>query len=237
MRFPVPLVPARLRRRYKRFLSDAMLADGTEIVAHCANPGSMLGLATPGARIWLSANRNPKAKLSWRWELVECAGSPVGVNTGHANTLVAEALAADAIPELAGYATRRREVRCGASRIDFLLEDVGRPPCFVEVKSVTLRRDLSGRAGAAEFPDAVTARGTRHFAELSAMAESGHRAAMFYLVQRSDCDHFRLAEDIDPGYAAGLRSAMAAGVEILCYSCRVTPQAIEVDRPVPVMLQ
>lgn len=237
MRFPAPLVPARLLRRYKRFLSDIVLADGTQAVAHCANPGSMLGLATPGARIWLAANRNPKAKLPWRWELVECAGTPVGVNTGHANAIVAEALAAGAIPALSGYATLRREIPCGSSRIDFLLEDLGRPPCFVEVKSVTLRRDLPGRAGAAEFPDAVTARGTRHLAELAARAAGGARAVMLYLVQRGDCDHFRLAGDIDPGYATALATASAAGVEAICYACRVTPQAIEVDRPLPVVLE
>ena len=153
MQYEPPLIPGRLLRRYKRFLADVEMEGRVETV-HCANPGSMMGLAAPGARAWLSRSTNAARKLPLTWELVEARGSLVGVNTGHANRLVEEALARDRIPELAGYDARRREVACGeASRIDFLLTGPGRPPCYVEVKSVTL-----ARGQAAEFPDAVTAR-------------------------------------------------------------------------------
>jgi sugar fermentation stimulation protein A len=234
MRFPHPLIPGRLQRRYKRFLSDILLDDGRAVTAHCANPGSMLGLATPGARVWLSPAANPARKLRWSWELVEApseAGSTlVGINTGRANALVDEALAAGRIAELAGYAARRREVRYGkASRVDFLLEDGTGPPCYLEVKSVTLRR----RGRIAEFPDAVTARGSRHLAELAAMAGQGARAVLLFLVQRGDCEGVAVAGDIDSAYAAALAAARAAGVEILCYKCDLTPSGIALDAGLP----
>jgi sugar fermentation stimulation protein A len=234
MRFPHPLIPGRLQRRYKRFLSDILLDDGRAVTAHCANPGSMLGLATPGARVWLSPAANPARKLRWSWELVEApseAGSTlVGINTGRANALVDEALAAGRVAELAGYAARRREVRYGkASRVDFLLEEGAGPPCYLEVKSVTLRR----RGRIAEFPDAVTARGSRHLAELAAMAGQGARAVLLFLVQRGDCERVAVAADIDPAYAAALTAARAAGVEILCYKCDLTPSGIALDAGLP----
>jgi len=236
MQFPDPLVPGRLLRRYKRFLSDIRLESGEEVVAHCANPGSMLGLADPGAPVWLSPARNPARKLRWSWELVEVspavsgASGPalVGINTGRANALVGEALEADRIPEMAGYDALRREVRYGkASRVDFLLE--GNKPCYLEVKSVTLSR----RAGLAEFPDAVTARGARHLDELASMVQAGHRAVLLFLVQRGDCTEVAAAADIDPAYARALAAARDAGVEILCYKCNLTPAAITLDSRLP----
>ncbi|MGF1594075.1 MAG: DNA/RNA nuclease SfsA [Kiloniellaceae bacterium] len=236
MEFAHPLTPGRLQRRYKRFLSDVLLDDGRAVTAHCANPGSMLGLATPGARVWLSPAANPARKLRWSWELVEApsdAGSTlVGINTGRANALVDEALAAGSIAELAGYAQRRREVRYGQnSRVDFLLEDGAGPPCYLEVKSVTLRR----RGRTAEFPDAVTARGSRHLAELAAMAAQGARSVLLFLVQRGDCEEVTVAGDIDPAYAEALSAARAAGVEILCYKCDLTPSGIALDTSLPLV--
>ena len=238
MKFPTPLVPGRLLRRYKRFLSDIELGSGKEIVAHCANPGSMMGLAEPGSEVWLSPNTNPKAKLDWRWELVRTDGGDlVCINTAHPNRIGEEAIAAGAISELAGYGSLRREVKYGQnSRIDILLEDDARPPCYVEIKSVTLRRPEGTHASAAEFPDAVTKRGAKHLAELADMADSGARAAMLYLVQRNDCDHFRVAADIDPTYAAALAEARNRGVEALCYACEISPDGIRLDRPLPVAL-
>ena len=224
-------------RRYKRFLADITLDSGQEITAHCANPGSMMGLAEPGSEVWLSPNTNPKAKLDWRWELVRVAGDHlVCINTAHPNRVAEEAIAAGAIPELAGYASQRREVKYGQnSRIDILLEDEAQPPCYVEIKSVTLRRPERDHPTAAEFPDAVTKRGAKHLMELADMAENGSRAVMLYLVQRGDCDHFRVAADIDPGYAAAMAEARNRGVEAICYACDIASEGIRIDRPLPMV--
>jgi len=225
--FPSRLIRGRLIRRYKRFLADVELGDGTVTTAHVANPGSMLGLTEPDAEVWLSRSANPKRKLPLSWELIRVGDGYVGVNTGHPNGLVAGAIAAGAIEPLRGYETIRREVRYGRnSRIDLLLAGAGRPDCYVEIKSVTLSRP----AGIAEFPDSVTQRGTKHLGELAAMARAGHRAVMFFLVQLEDCAEVRIAADIDPVYGTAFRAALAAGVEALCFGCRVRPDGISIDR-------
>lgn len=230
MRFPDPLIRGVLIKRYKRFLSDITLENGEMVTAHCANSGSMMGLLEPGAEVWLSPARNPKRKLKHTWELVRNGDGLVGINTSLPNAIVSEAIQADAIKELTGYDSLRREVTYGKnSRIDILLENDGRPPCYVEIKSVTLKRG-GPKTGLAEFPDSVTARGTKHLGELSDMVANGARAVMLYLVQREDCDRFAVATDIDPAYGAALVAARAAGVEAICYACRVSPDAIELDR-------
>jgi len=232
MQFAAPLIPATLIRRYKRFLADVVLPSGETVTVHCANPGAMTGLSVPGARVWLSKSSNPARKLVHSWELIEVdlgAGMElVGINTGHPNALAAEALAAGRIPELAGYPTVRREVKYGkASRVDFLLEDAGRPPCYLEIKNVHLMR----RPRLAEFPDAVTKRGARHLAELSDMVAAGARAVMLYLVQIGSADRFALARDVDPGYGKAFDAARKAGVEALAYRCRITCDGIDVEKP------
>ncbi|MFD2184487.1 DNA/RNA nuclease SfsA [Rhodoplanes azumiensis] len=235
MRFPTSLTPATLLRRYKRFLADVELLDGTVVTAHVANPGSMLGLAEPGARVWLSRSDNPARKHAWSWELVEVdlgAGLElVGVDTAHPNGIVAAAIAAGGIPSLAGYATLRREVRYGAaSRCDLLLEDPAKPPCWVEIKSVTLMR----RPGLAEFPDATTARGTRHLEELAARVAAGERAVMLFLVQIGSAERVDIARDIDPAYGLAFDRVRGAGVEAIAVRCRVSLDGIDLDAPVPV---
>jgi len=235
MRFTEPLIPATLIKRYKRFLADVVLASGEEITAHVANPGAMIGLAAPGSRVWLSKSSNAKRKLPYSWELVEVdlgAGPElIGINTAHPNLLVAEAIAANAIPELAGYATARREVRYGKnSRVDFLLETPGRPPCYVEVKNVHLMR----KPGLAEFPDSVTARGAKHLEELAAVTAAGGRAVMLFLIQIGSAAHFALARDIDPTYGAAFDRARAAGVEAVAYRCVIEHAAITLAGPVPI---
>ena len=237
MRLPSPLLPGRLIRRYKRFLADIALDSGEVVVAHCPNPGSMLGLADPGMRVWVSSAAAPGRKLAYRWELVAPSGERpadlVGINTGRPNRLAQEAIEAARIPELQGYPKLRREVRYGAdSRLDLLLDGDGQPPCYVEVKSVTLSR----RPGIAEFPDAVTRRGAKHLAALQAAAAEGARSVMLFLVQRQDCTGLAVAADIDPAYGRALESALSDGVEALGYRCAVSPAAIEVDRAVPLML-
>ena len=177
MRFQTPLIPARLIRRYKRFLSDMELPDGRQVVAHCPNPGSMIGLREPGMRCWLEPNDDPKKRLKYGWRLVELPGGHwSGIDTAVPNRVVKEALAARAVPELAAYGGVRAEVKYGErSRVDLLLTEAGLPDAYVEVKNVHLRRDGDW----AEFPDSVTTRGARHLDELSAMAAAGCRAVMF----------------------------------------------------------
>lgn len=231
MTFDEPLIPGRLIRRYKRFLADVRLEDGSTVTAHCANSGSMLTVDTPDAPVWLLPNRNPKAKLGYRWELIEINGALVGINTNRPNRIVEGAVAAGRIPDLQPDGRIRREVRYGNnSRIDLLVE--GAQSTFIEIKNVTMSREQ----GLAEFPDAVTARGTKHLAELGDMAEQGHRAVMFYLVNRSDCTECTIAGDIDPAYAEGLHTAVKRGVEVLCYGCRVSTGGFEIADGLPFRL-
>ena len=233
MDFTQTLISGRLVRRYKRFLADVILdGDGSEITAHCANPGSMLGLNAPGSRVYLSRSDNPARKLPLSWEIIEADGVLVGISTAHPNRLVEEAILAGSVPGLSGYPQLRREVKYGVnSRIDILLEAPDRPRCYVEVKNVHLMR----QPGLAEFPDSVTARGAKHLRELSDMVRDGHRAVMVYLVQRPDCDRLAMARDIDPAYAEALVEARAAGVEVIAIGCSVTPEAIRVNRVVEVV--
>lgn len=220
MRLPGPLVKARLIKRYKRFLADAeIVATGEIVTAHLANPGTMLSLLREDATIWLSRAQNPKRKLAYDWRIVELDGDALsGVSTQHPNALVAEALAARALAPFAAYDRVRPEARyAGDSRVDFLLSKDGAPDLYLEVKNVHLRRDGDW----AEFPDSVTARGAKHLRALSDMVSEGARAAMLYVVQRDDCRRFRLAEDLDPAYAAAFRSARLAGVEAHAYGVRI----------------
>jgi sugar fermentation stimulation protein A len=233
MKFSTPLVSGRLVKRYKRFLADVLLdEDGTEVTAHCANPGSMLGLKEPGSRVWLSISDNPKRKLKYSWEVIEADGALIGINTAHPNGLVEDALKAGRVPELDGFASLRREVKYGKnSRIDILLEGGDGGLTYVEVKNVHLMRE----PGLAEFPDSVTARGAKHLVEMSDMVGQGHRAAMVFLVQRPDCDRMALARDIDPNYGKAFDAARKAGVEAYAVGCSVTVEGIEVDKPVRIL--
>jgi sugar fermentation stimulation protein A len=227
---PQPMSHGALVARYKRFFADIALDDGRQITAHCPNPGAMLGLNTPGLGAWVSPAEGPKRKLGWTLEFVEADGGLVGINTLRPNALVAEALAAGGIAELAGYGVHRREVRMGAaSRVDFVLEQPGRRRCWLEVKNCHLRR-----AGSlAEFPDCVAARSARHLRELAARVAEGERAAQLFVVQRTDCKTFAACADLDPAYAAGLDAAEAAGVEVLCYGSDISVHEIRIARPIP----
>ena len=233
MRFQTDLVPARLLRRYKRFLADCVLEhSGTEITAHCANPGSMMGLAEPGTRVSLEPNNDPKKKLKYGWRLIDHEnGHFTGVDTSVANRALKSALMAREIPAFTPYGLVRPEVKYGQnSRIDFLLSEPGLPDLYIEVKSVTLSRS----PGHAEFPDSVTARGAKHLSELATMRAAGHRALMLYLVQRTDCSTFGFARDIDPVYASAYDAAARAGVEILCLGTNISPEGVTVSEPVKI---
>ncbi|MDQ2095785.1 DNA/RNA nuclease SfsA [Rhodalgimonas zhirmunskyi] len=229
MQFATPLIPARLIRRYKRFLADIRLEDGQEVTAHCANPGSMMGLAEEGMKVWVEPNDDPKKKLNYGWRLVDHEnGHFTGVDTSVPNRALKAALMAGEVPGLVAPMVRAEVLYGANSRVDFLLSGAG-ADTYVEVKSVTLCRE----AGLAEFPDAKTARGLKHLEELSAMVEQGHRAVMLYLVQRTDCDRVSIAADIDPAYAEGLICARTAGVEITCFGCSISPQEITLSRALP----
>ncbi len=224
MKFSPPLIEARLVRRYKRFLADVELSDGEVITVHCANPGSMLGLTEPGIRTWISDSQNPKRKLQYSLELVEVDGAMVGVNTNLPNRLALEAIEDGRIPELSGYTKLKTEVKYGNnSRIDILLESASGKQTFVEVKNVHFRRNPN----VFEFPDSVTARGAKHLDEMANEVSAGNRAAMLYVVQRSDGDSFKLARDLDPNYAAAFDRAEKIGVEAYAIRCNVSADGID----------
>lgn len=232
MKFPSPLIPATLRRRYKRFLSDVTFEDGTTVTAHCPNSGSMLGLSDPGLKVWVSHSDSKTRKHAHTLELIELPdGNLAGVNTGRPNAIVAEGIEARRIAPLSGYSALRREVRYGRnSRIDILLQADGRPDCYVEVKNVHLVRE----AGLAEFPDSVTSRGAKHLVELGDMVDEGHRAVMVFLVHRTGTDRFGLAADIDPAYAAAFKTARGRGVEAVALSADITPEEVIIGGELPI---
>jgi len=227
MRFPAPLIEARLVRRYKRFLADVVLGDGTETTVSVPNTGSMLGLTAPGSRVLLSRWDDGKRKYPYRLEIVEADGTLVGINTGLPNRLAIEAIRAGLVGDLDTYPVIRPEQRYGErSRIDFLLEHPERPPAYVEVKNVHFMRE----SGVAEFPDTATARGARHLDELATMCAAGARAIMIYVVQRGDCSRFRLCADLDPAYVTAFARARRAGVEAFVIGCQISADAIVPDR-------
>jgi sugar fermentation stimulation protein A len=236
MRFPGPLVRGTLIQRYKRFLADVRLADGSVVTASCPNTGSMMGLVAPGSVVWLSESDSPTRKYRHTWEMVEAdlgqGPTLVGINTGHPNKLVAEAIGERRVRALAGYGDLRREVNYGRnSRIDILLQCATKGLCYVEIKNVHLSR----RHGLAEFPDSVTERGKKHLAEMSEMVLAGHRAVMVYLVQRSEAKKLAFARDVDPDYGLAFDQAAAAGVEAIALRCRMSTEEIVVDRAIPII--
>lgn len=232
MQFESPYLPAILIRRYKRFLADVELADGRIITVHTPNTGAMLGLSTPGIRVWLRDTHNPLRKYRYSWEISEPAENlHVGVHTGLANVLVREAIENGVVTELQGYAHIEQEIAYGVerSRIDLLLRQ-GTEHCYIEIKNVTAR-DANAFA---MFPDAVSLRGQKHLRELMHVVQQGQRGVMFYCIQRDDITAFRPADEIDRAYGELLRQAAAAGVEVLAYKARVTPVSITLTHAVPV---
>ncbi len=235
MKYSPALLEARLIKRYKRFLADVKLSDGSETTIHCPNTGSMRNCAPEGARVWFSESSNAKRKYPFTWELVEVDKRfKVGVNTGRANALVAEAIADDIIVPLRGYGKTQAEVKYGNenSRIDFLLSEHPQKPeelCYVEVKSVT----LGVGQGVGEFPDAVSSRGAKHLRELIQMKEQGHRAVLLYCVQHEGIERVRPAYEIDSAYAALLQQAYDSGVEIYAYRARISAQEIRLHDALP----
>ncbi|MGX1924091.1 DNA/RNA nuclease SfsA [Vibrio sp. NH-7] len=223
MKFEPALEPATLIQRYKRFLADITLPDGSERTIHCANTGAMTGCATPGNAVWYSTSDNPKRKYPNSWELSETAqGHRICINTARANQLAVEAIQSGTIGELQGYDQLQTEVKYGNenSRIDILLNSENKPKCYIEVKSVTLLDEKL--AGQGYFPDAVTTRGQKHLRELSEMAQSGHRAVLLFTVLHSGIEKVSAAHHIDAKYSQLLKTAQEQGVEVLCYKAELS---------------
>ena len=224
MQFQSNLVSGRLVKRYKRFFADVELSNGRIVTAHCPNTGSMLGLANHGVKVWLEPNENPKKKLKYSWKLVDHEnGHFTGVDTNVANKIVNEALLQGKILEVLDYDIILREQIYGAnSRVDFLLRN-GSKTCYLEVKSVTLCRQEK----IAEFPDTVTSRGAKHLKELSKTVSTNTRAIVLYLVQRSDCNYFKIAGDLDQTYLNETISSSNSGVEFVSYRVNFLSNGIE----------
>ena len=225
MTFDTPLLLGTLIRRYKRFLADVRLDDGTEITVHCPNTGRMTTCAEPGWRVALSDSRNPKRKYRHTWELVHNGTCWICVNTNRANEVAAEAVTAGLFPEWGTACLREKTF--GNSRFDLLLENNG-TRCYVEVKSVTLLAD----DGCYAFPDAVTQRGRKHLEELVKVVQTGYRAAMLFVVLRSDGSGFRAAHEIDPAYSNALTAAISAGVEVQVWPAAVSLEGIVLVEPI-----
>lgn len=231
MQFGQRLQPGKLIVRYKRFLADVAMDDGRRLTVHCPNSGSMAGCKEPGSPVLISLADNPRRKYAHTLEMVRVGTTWVGINTARTNALVAEAIAAGAVAELAGIGTIRPEIKVSEkSRLDFLLSR-GTEQIYVEVKNCSLAQER-----AAMFPDAVTIRGAKHLAELLALRRRGFRAVVFFCVQREDVDYFAPADHIDPGYAQALREVAAQGVEVLAYGAALSPEAISIARQLPVRL-
>lgn len=231
MKLP-PLVGGQLIRRYKRFLADVTLDDGSTVTAHCPNTGAMTGCAEPGSRVWLSRSGNPARKYPFSWELVETAGGELAcIHSARANALALEGITTGVIRELQGYEDVQREVKFGreGSRVDLLLQGKGKR-CFVEVKSVT----LDWGEGLGLFPDARSDRGRKHLRELAAIAAT-ERAVLVFAALHTGLRRVAPADSIDPAYGQALREALAAGVEVLAYGCEIFPGEMRLTAALPVL--
>ncbi len=247
--FDPPLVPGRLVRRDNRFIATIALDDGRRVCAHCTNTGSLMGVLTPDARVYLRPEPPSKTRrTAFTWVLVRYRHHWVGIDTLLPNRLGYQATAANALPEVRGYTEVRREVKYGErSRVDLFLTAPGRPDCYLEIKNchltaTTLKEGVTGPAvprryrDIALFPDAVTDRGLKHLHDLANVVRQGHRGVLLVTIQRNDCDAFAAAAGIDPAYAKALAEVAGQGVEIYAYACLVSPHRVRLARPLPVLL-
>lgn len=230
MKFKQELIHGKLIKRYKRFLADIELDNGEIVLAHCTNSGSMKSCLEEGAEVYLTPVDDPKRKTKFTWEMIKMNGDWIGVNTGNPNILAYEAVSKGLINGLKGYTEVKREVTWGDSRFDLMAKNE-HEICFIEVKNVTMKEDCFAR-----FPDAVTSRGRKHLETLINVKKAGMRAAMLYVVQRSDVSVFAPADKIDPEYGKALRKAIEEGVEIFVVQAKVTPQSIDIVRHLPMQL-
>ncbi|KPJ99731.1 MAG: transcriptional regulator [Desulfobacterales bacterium SG8_35] len=232
MRFEQRLQSGILIRRYKRFLADIELADGSLLTVHCPNSGSMMGCSKPGSPVLFSRSDNPGRKYPHTLEMIQAGDTLVGVNTSLTNKLVRESLENGVVTDFGRLESIMQEVKTSDNtRLDFLLQQDGQS-IFMEVKNCSLAENR-----VAMFPDAVTVRGTKHLHELAALKNQGHGGAVFFCVQRGDADWFMPASHIDPVYAGTLAQVAEAGVLVIAYQAKISPEEIKITRRLPVKLQ
>ncbi len=225
MNFKESLITGVFIKRYKRFFVDIKI-DNNTITAHCPNTGSMMGLLKKGSKVWLTKSENPKRKLKYTLQLIETQTSKVGINTHLTNKIVLEALNNSIIQDFKNLEVIKTEVKFGSNtRFDFLVSNKI-TKSFIEVKNVTLSR----KKGLAEFPDAITSRGLKHIKELLKASKKGYKIYLLYVIQRNDCDHLKLAKDIDPEYCNLLKKAVKKKLNVLCYDCKFLTKGIKLNR-------
>ncbi|MDR0484054.1 MAG: DNA/RNA nuclease SfsA [Alphaproteobacteria bacterium] len=227
------LIKAKFLKRYKRFLVDVLLENNEITTVHCANSGSMMGLLNEGNTVYISPATNPLNKLKYKLELIDDGSSLVGVNTHLANKLAHEAFAEKLITPLENYDIIKPEVKHLNSRFDFFLSNNLGENCFVEIKSITLKR----KQNIAEFPDSPTVRGSKHLTDLIEIVKNGGRAINLYIIQRNDANYFKIAKSIDPKYYENFMLAKHSGVEFLCYSCDINLNTIKINQPIEIIYE
>jgi len=227
MKFKGKLLQGTLIKRYKRFFVDIKYQNET-VAAHCPNSGSMMGLLNKGNSVWFSKSSNPKRKLKYTLEIVSVDKKLVGINTQLTNKIVLEALNQKKIKNLVKFVNIKAEAKFSdKTRFDFLISN-NKDKCFLEVKNVTLVRSNK----IAEFPDAITSRGTKHLKELIAAKKKGYESYILYLIQREDCKSFKIADDIDQEYKTAFNEAFKNGVKILCYDCKLSSEEIRLNNQI-----
>ena len=227
MKFNETLIAGEFIKRYKRFFVDVKIGK-EEVVAHCPNTGSMMGLMKKGNNVWLSKSSNPKRKLKYTLQIIEDQNTKVGINTHLTNKIVFDALSKRKIKNFKNLDKIQQEVRFGKNtRFDFLITEKNKKT-FIEVKNVTLSRQND----IAEFPDAITSRGLEHIQELLKAKKKGFEIYLFFVIQRNDCSKFELAKDIDPEYCELLLKAVKKNLKILCYDCKFSTKRIQLNREI-----
>jgi len=227
MKFKETLLQGTLIKRYKRFFVDIKYQNKT-ITAHCPNSGSMMGLLTMGNKVWFSESKDPKRKLKYTLQIICSNKKLIGINTHLTNKIVLEALKEKKIKYFSEYTDIKPEAKFSDNtRFDFLISN-NKNKCFLEVKNVTLLRENN----VAEFPDAVTARGTKHLKELIVAKKKGYKSCILYLIQREDCKYFKIAKDIDINYKKNFDDAIKNNVKILCYDCKLSNEEIRINNQI-----
>ena len=229
MKFKTKLHSGIFLKRYKRFFADIQMGNEV-VVAHTANTGTMKSCLQEGWQALMSFHDSPTRKLKYSFEMINNGKTWIGINTSLTNTLAIEAIQNGTIKELQGYKDLKPEAKIGQSRIDILLSNSADEQCYVEVKNVTLIDDQNHCL----FPDAVTERGLKHLGELQELKERGIRTVMLFVVQREDCDAFKIDQDIDPAYCQKLKEVIKAGVEVLVYQCKLSAEEITIVKKLPI---